>query len=135
MEEQNFHKRKKTTLGWILHGKNTKGDAAKYLKKKLKIDTCVYLGNDLNDLSMFSNAIDDDDFVVIAKHEREENTKMIIQYLKEECKLKNKNWDEFKILVLDELNVNKFLHKISKVLRVISSKKKINKKEDEYLKK
>ena len=110
---------------------NTKGDAAKYLKKKLKIDTCVYLGNDLNDLSMFSNAIDDDDFVVIAKHEHEEITKMLIEYLKEECSLKHKKWEDFRLLVLDDLNVNKFLHKISKVLRAISSKTKINDKEND----
>ena len=78
---------------------HTKGRAAEQLREKLKLDTCVYLGNDLNDISMFSNALDDNDFIVIANHE------------------------DIKLLVLEDENVNKFLNKMSRIMRIISIKK------------
>lgn len=102
---------------------HTKGKAAEQLRQKLKLDTCVYLGNDLNDISMFSNAIDDNDFIVIANNEDKEITKMLIKYLKEEAKIKGIDWEDTRLLVLEDENVNKFLNKMSRIMRTISLKK------------
>lgn len=105
-------------------GMHTKGEAAKDLKKMLSLDTCIYLGNDLNDISMFSVAIDDNDFIVIANNEHQEIPKSIVNYLQEECKVKGINWEDVKLLVLEEENVNKFLRNICKILAVTNSSKK-----------
>ena len=102
---------------------HTKGKAAEQLREKLKLDTCVYLGNDFNDISMFSNALDDNDFIVIANHEDKEITKILTQYLKEEAKVKGVNWEDIKLLVLEDESVNKFLNKMSRIMRIISLKK------------
>ncbi len=107
---------------------HTKGKAAQQLKEKLKLDVCVYLGNDLNDITMFSNALDDNDFIAIASHENKEITDMVINYLKEECKIKGINWEHVKILALEDENVNKFLNKMSGIMRIINSEKR--KKQD-----
>lgn len=108
---------------------HTKGSAAKRLKSKLGLDLCIYLGNDLNDISMFSNALDDNDFIVIAKNEKPEITDMLLDYLKQECRIKGIEWNDARILVLDEGNVNNFLHRTSKILGVLNSGQK-SKKED-----
>lgn len=102
---------------------HTKGKAAEQLRESLKLDTCVYLGNDLNDITMFSNALEDNDFIVIASHENKEITDMLINYLKEESKVKGINWDDVRLLVLQDKNVNRFLNKMSGIMRVISLKK------------
>lgn len=103
---------------------NTKGEAAKTLKEQLGLDACIYLGNDLNDITMFSNALDDNDFIVIASHEHKGITEMLINYLKKECEIKGIQWEDAKLLVLEEKNVNNFLHRISKILGVLNSRKK-----------
>lgn len=103
---------------------HTKGEAARKLKQSLGLDVCVYLGNDLNDITMFSNALDDNDFMVIARHENREITDMLIRALQEECKIKGIKWEDAKLLVLEEENVNSFLHKTNKLLGVLNSKKK-----------
>lgn len=103
---------------------HTKGKAAEQLKESLKLDTCVYLGNDLNDITMFSNALEDNDFIVIANHEKNEITDMLIDYLKEECKIKGISWEDIKLLVLEDENVNKFLNKMSKIMGIIELKKR-----------
>ena len=102
---------------------HTKGKAAEQLREKLNLDTCVYLGNDLNDISMFSNALDDNDFIVIANHEDKEITEMLIKYLKEECKIKGINWDDARLLVLQDNNVNRFLNRMNGIMRAITLKK------------
>lgn len=90
----------------------------------MSLDTCIYFGNDLNDVSMFSNALDDDDFIVIAKHEMENITEMLVKYLQQECEIKGIQWQDAKLLVLEEQNVNNFLNRISKILGVFNSKRK-----------
>ena len=103
---------------------HTKGEAARKLKDRLKLDSCIYLGNDLNDLSMFSEAINDDDFIVIANHEDKKITNMLIRYLQEECKTKRIKWEDTKLLVLDEDNVNSFLSRTSKLFGILNSRRK-----------
>lgn len=103
-------------------GMHTKGSAAKYIKKKLDLDMCIYLGNDLNDISMFSQAIDNDDFIVIASHEEEKITKLLIQYLQEECFMKGINWENIKLLLLKDRDVNRFLLKTSRILNRINNR-------------
>lgn len=109
---------------------HTKGKAAHDLKETLNLDTCIYLGNDLNDISMFSNALDDNDFIVVAKHEKKEITLMILNYLKEECKIKGIDWEEVRLVVLEEENVNNFLNRMSKILGIINSGKRNNPKDN-----
>jgi len=111
---------------------HTKGEAAKKLKKQLRLDTCIYLGNDLNDISMFSNAIDDNDFIVIANHKHKDVTEMLVNYLKQECEIKGIQWEDTKMLVLEEENVNGFLHKTSKILGVLNSKRKAEGVREKY---
>ena len=103
---------------------HTKGKAAKELKKQLGLDTCIYLGNDLNDLSMFSEALDDNDFIVIANNEHQEITKALVDYLEQECKLNGINWKDVNLLVLAEQNVNRFLRTIRRVLSIINAKQR-----------
>ncbi len=94
----------------------------------MNLDSCVYLGNDLNDVSMFSNGIDDNDFIVVASHEKKEITNMIVKYLQSEAQIKGINWEKAKVLVLEDENVNNFLGKMTRVLRRVTSI--INSKED-----
>lgn len=103
---------------------HTKGKASEDLREKLGLDTCIYLGNDLNDISMFSNALDDNDFVVIANNEKQEITDMLLEYLQEECKIKGIEWEDARVLVLEDKNVNNFLNRMSKILGVLNSEKK-----------
>lgn len=102
---------------------HTKGEAAKKLKEQIGLDTCIYFGNDLNDITMFSNALDDNDFIVIANNKHKDITQMLIEYLKQEAKIKGINWEDVKLLVLEEKNVNNFLQKISRILGIINLKK------------
>ena len=99
----------------------TKGEAAKKLKQQLDLDVCVYCGNDLNDISMFSEAINDGDFIVIAKNQDEKVTKGITGYLEEECRCKQKGLNS---LVLKEDNVNSFLRRMSTLLAVLNSERR-----------
>ena len=119
-----FPKKEKNHYRMDFTGMHTKGEAAKDLKKKLGLDTCIYLGNDLNDISMFSIAIDDNDFMVIANNEHPGITDSLVKYLKEECSIKGINWNDIKLLVLEEQNVNNFLRHICKILAVTNSKNK-----------
>ncbi len=102
---------------------HTKGEASKKIKEMLGLDICIYFGNDLNDITMFSNAIEDNDFIVIANNEYKGITEMLENYLKEECRIKGIEWESTKLLVLEDENVNSFLNKISKILGVLSSGK------------
>lgn len=104
---------------------HTKGQASEDLREKLGLDTCIYLGNDLNDITMFSNALEDNDFIVIAKHENKDITNMLVEYLKKECEIKGIEWQDARLLVLEDRNVNSFLHRMSKILGVLNSGKKI----------
>ncbi|MDO5555517.1 MAG: hypothetical protein Q4G09_02355 [Clostridia bacterium] len=90
----------------------------------LHLDSCIYLGNDLNDSSMFSQALDDNDFIVIANNEHENVTNMLVEFLKSECKIKGINWDETKLLVLKQSNVNQFLNRMTRILKQVNSEKK-----------
>ncbi len=103
---------------------HTKGEASKELKNKLGLDTCIYLGNDLNDITMFSNALDDNDFIVIAKNEYADITNMLVKYLQEECQIKGIEWKDARLLVLEDENVNNFLHRVSKILGVLNSQRR-----------
>lgn len=103
---------------------HTKGKASEDLREKLRLDTCIYFGNDLNDISMFSNALDDNDFIVIANNEKQEITDMLVEYLQEECKVKGIEWQDVRLLVLEDKNVNNFLHRMSKILGVLNSGKR-----------
>ena len=123
MGKTSFPNKDKNNYRMDFTGMHSKGDAAKLLKEELGLDTCIYLGNDLNDVTMFSNAIDDDDFIVIANNEYKNITKMLIEYLKKEYELKGKEWEDAKLLVLEDQNVNNFLNRISKILAVLNSKK------------
>ena len=111
---------------------HTKGEAAKKLKNQLGLDTCIYLGNDLNDLSMFSNALEDNDFIVIANNEHQEITRTLVDYLEQECKLKGINWKDINLLVLAQQNVNRFLRTIRRVLGVINAKQRWKSNIGEY---
>jgi hypothetical protein len=84
------------------------------------------LGNDLNDVSMFSNALDDNDFIVIAANERTNITNGIIEFLKSDCNIKGIDWESVKLLVLEERSVNKFLKQVVRVLKNVrdASKRK-----------
>ncbi len=104
---------------------HTKGKASEGLRERLGLDTCIYLGNDLNDITMFSNALDDNDFIVIAKNEKQDITNMLVDYLQEECKIKGIEWQDARLLVLEDKNVNNFLHRMSKILGVLNSGKKM----------
>lgn len=111
-----------TTYRLDFTGEYTKGSASKQLKEELGLETCIYLGNDLNDLSMFSNALEDDDFIVIANHDYNKLiTDMLEKYLQEECNKKGIKWSDVKLLVLEDEYVNDFLQKISKILAVLNS--------------
>ena len=99
---------------------HTKGKASEDLREKLNLDTCIYFGNDLNDVSMFSNALDDNDFIVIASNEKEQITDMLVEYLQNECKIKGINWENAKLLVLEDRNVNSFLDRMCKLLTRLS---------------
>ena len=122
----NFPNKSENNYRLDFTGKHTKGEAAKTLKKELGLDTCIYLGNDLNDITMFSTALDNDDFIVIASHEHKKITEMLVDYLKQECATKGVSWEDTKILVLEEENVNNFLNRISKIMAVLNSKRKQN---------
>lgn len=108
---------------------HTKGSAANYMKKMLNLESCIYLGNDLNDISMFSKGIDDNDFVVIATNEKKYITDMLVKYLKSECEIKGINWEKIKLLVLKERDVNRFLLSMTRVLGRLNSEPN-RKKED-----
>ncbi len=88
------------------------------------LDLCIYLGNDLNDISMFSNALEDNDFIVIANNENKSITDMVVKYMQEECKIKGIEWSDAKVLVLEEENVNSFLQRTSKLMAVLNSQTK-----------
>lgn len=103
---------------------HTKGKASEDLREKLGLDTCIYFGNDLNDISMFSNALDYNDFIVIANNEKQEITDILVEYLQEECKVKGIEWKDARLLVLEEENVNRFLQRMSKILGILNSGKR-----------
>lgn len=103
---------------------HTKGNASEDLRKRLKLDTCIFLGNDLNDISMFSNALEYNDFIVIANNEKQEITDIVVEYLQEECKIKGIEWQDARVLVLEDKNVNNFLHRMNKILGVLNSGKR-----------
>ena len=44
---------------------------------------------------MFSNALDDNDFIVIASNEHPDITNSLVEYLKEECKVKGIDWEDY----------------------------------------
>ena len=120
-----FPTRVDTTYRLDFTGMYTKGTASKLLKDELGLDTCIYLGNDLNDLPMFSNALEDEDFIVIANHDYNKAiTTMLEKCLKEECKAKGIEWTDAKLLVLEDEYVNGFLQKMSKILAVLNSGRK-----------
>lgn len=73
---------------------------------------------------MFSNALDDDDFIVIANNEYPKITEMLLRHLQEECRLKGLDWDNVKLLLLEEENVNSFLRRTNKILAVLNSGRK-----------
>ena len=120
----NFPNKSENNYRLDFTGMHTKGEAAKTLKQELGLDTCIYLGNDLNDITMFSTALEDDDFIVIASHEHKKITEMLMSYLKQECATKGIRWEDTKLLVLEEENVNNFLNRISKIMAVLNSKRK-----------
>lgn len=94
------------------------------MKERLELDSCIYLGNDLNDVSMFSNALDDNDFIVIAANERANITNLIIDFLKSDCNIKGIDWESVKLLVLEERSVNKFLKQTVRVLKNVRNASK-----------
>ena len=73
---------------------------------------------------MFSNALDDNDFIVIANNEYPRITEMLLEQLQEECRLKGLDWDNVKLLLLEEENVNSFLRRTRKILAVLNSGRK-----------
>lgn len=106
---------------------HTKGTASKYIKNRLNLDCTIYLGNDLNDITMFSEALNDKDFIVIASNEYQKITNMLLEYLQEECKLKGIDWEKTQLLVLKDKDVNKFLFRMERILRNIERQKNSNK--------
>ena len=103
------------------------------MKKRENIDACIYLGNDFNDISMFVEAIKDDDFIVIVGEENK-TTDTIKEYLQVECRERGKNWEEVRRLDLDEEAANKFLLKFHRILRNIEAKNKKEPKSTNYAK-
>lgn len=73
---------------------------------------------------MFSNALDDNDFIVIAANERANITNLIIDFLKSDCSIKGIDWESAKVLVLEERSVNKFLRQTVRVLKNIRNANK-----------
>lgn len=78
----------------------------------------------MNDITMFSNALDDNDFIVIANNEYQKITETLLEYLQKECGIKGIDWDSVKLLLLEEENVNSFLRRTSKILAVLNSERK-----------
>lgn len=103
-------------------GEHTKGTAANFVKQRTGLDTCIYLGNDLNDISMFVEGLKNDDFIVIVSSEGKKTTDMLEDYLKVECTERGKEWETIKLLRLDEKDANKFLLKFHRILRNIERK-------------
>lgn len=75
----------------------------------------------MNDITMFSTALDDNDFIVIANNEYPKITETLVQQLQEECRIKGLDWDRVRLLLLEEENVNNFLRKTRKILAVLNS--------------
>ena len=73
---------------------------------------------------MFSNALDDNDFIVIAANERANITNLIIDFLKSDCNIKGIDWESVKLLVLEERSVNKFLKQTVRVLKNVRNASK-----------
>lgn len=88
------------------------------MKRRENIDACIYLGNDFNDISMFVEAIKDDDFIVIVG-EQNKTTNAIKEYLQVECREREKDWEDVKQLDLDEEAANRFLLKFHRILKNI----------------
>lgn len=105
-------------------GMHTKGTVVKYFREKLNLDTCILLGNDLNDIPMFSEGLSNGDFIVIANHPNPEITNLILTYLQEECRLKGINWEHANLLLLKRDNVNFFLKNLNSALRTFNVKPK-----------
>lgn len=98
---------------------HTKGTVSKYFQDKLNLDCCIYLGNDLNDIPMFSQGLGHGDYVVVAQNPDHKITDMIFDYLKSECTAKGIPWSETNLLFLKRENANKFLKSINKILKTV----------------
>lgn len=80
------------------------------------------MGNDLNDVSMFVEGIKNNDFIVIVGSENKKTVDMINEYLKIECDERGKEWENLRLLQLDEKDANKFLLKFYRILRNMERK-------------
>ncbi len=118
----NFPKAKNNNYRVDCTGKNDKGQAMKYMISKLRLDRCIALGNDLNDLSMFKIALQKGDHIVIAGNEHPEITKQLIAELKGYCCSEKISWTKSNVLVLEEQNVNEFLRKISLIMQIVKDR-------------
>lgn len=103
--------------------KNNKGQAMEDMTRRLGLDRCIVLGNDLNDLSMFEVALKRGDHIVIAGNEYPEITDELIKRLKEFCKAEKISWSKSNVLVLEEKNVNAFLQKVLMVVGAVNKGK------------
>lgn len=120
--QTSFPKKQDNNYRMDFTGEHTKGTAAKFIKKRIGLDTCIYLGNDLNDISMFVEGIKDGDFIVIVDSEDKKTAAIVKEYLDIECGERGKNLEEVNLLEIDEKDSNKFLLKFHRILRNMERK-------------
>ena len=120
--QTSFPKKQDNNYRMDFTGEHTKGTAAKFIKKRIGLDTCIYLGNDLNDISMFVEGIKDEDFIVIVDSADKKTAAVVKKYLDIECGERGKKLEEVKLLEVDEKDANKFLLKFHRILRNMERK-------------
>lgn len=83
---------------------------------------------------MFTEAVKDDDFIVIVG-EQNNITNMIKEYLKVECSERGKNWEGIKKIDLDENEANQFLLKLHRILKLTEKENVKRTKKPDYINK
>ncbi len=71
---------------------------------------------------MFTEGIQDDDFIVLVTSSEQNTIDTAKKYLQIESEERGKNWDAVRFLELDEKDANKFLLKFYRILRNMERK-------------
>lgn len=71
---------------------------------------------------MFTEGIQDDDFIVFVTSSEQKTIDTAKKYLQIESEERGKNWDAIRYLELDEKDANKFLLKFYRILRNMERK-------------
>jgi len=104
-------------------GDHDKGKATQIFRKKLDFQRCIFLGNDLNDLSMFYNAAENNDYIVISENEENKIAQQLKEKVIEYTKEKQINFDQERILIINEKDITRFLDKFGFFLRKLQQVK------------